>query len=306
MKVAILGTGAMGSVYAVLMADAGNEVWVLDAWAAHLDAMEANGLRVEGASDDRTVRVNVARSAAEAGPCDLVVLATKADGVAAALTASQALFGPETPVLVMQNGLGAVDRAAEVMPRERIMVGVAEGFGASMKGPGHAHHNGMKLIRLGEAVGGGSHRLGEILSLWQGAGFKAAAYEDIERLVWEKFICNSSFSAPCTAFGRTVGEMMADPGTRAVVLGCGREAWEVARAHGVAISFDDPEAYIADFASHIPGARPSMLLDHMAGRRSELDFINGMVVSRGREKGVPTPCNETMSRIVRAREESFA
>ena len=83
-RVAIVGTGAMGSVYAALMADAGHEVWAVDQWAEHVAAMRERGLRVEGASGDRTVRLNATTDAAEAGEADLVVIATKLDGVRAA------------------------------------------------------------------------------------------------------------------------------------------------------------------------------------------------------------------------------
>ena len=84
MKIAIVGAGAMGSVYAALMADAGNEVWAVDAWAEHIAAIKAGGLRVEGASGDRTVRINATTDPAAPGPCDLVVIATKAMHVEAA------------------------------------------------------------------------------------------------------------------------------------------------------------------------------------------------------------------------------
>ncbi|MFL4978586.1 MAG: ketopantoate reductase family protein, partial [Xanthobacteraceae bacterium] len=84
MKIAIVGTGAMGSVYAALFASAGHEVWAIDRWKEHIEAMRSRGLRVEGASGERTVRLNATTDPREAGPCDLVVLATKAMHVAAA------------------------------------------------------------------------------------------------------------------------------------------------------------------------------------------------------------------------------
>ena len=149
MKIAILGSGAMGSVYAGLLASAGHEVWAVDRWRDHVEAMRTKGLRVEGASGDRTVKVNATATAADAGLCDLVFIATKARDVEAAAGA-QAPPRAETPVLSIQNGLGGPDVTARVLGRERVAVGVVGGFGASMRGPGHAHHNGMELVRLGE------------------------------------------------------------------------------------------------------------------------------------------------------------
>ena len=84
MRIAVVGTGAMGSVYAGLLAAAGNEVWAIDTWQEHIDSIRERGLRVEGASGDRTVRLDATTDASEPGPCDLVIIATKAAGVASA------------------------------------------------------------------------------------------------------------------------------------------------------------------------------------------------------------------------------
>ena len=126
MKIAIVGTGAMGSVYAGLFASAGHEVWAIDAWREHVEAMRKNGLRLEGKSGDRTVKVHASTDPAEAGPCDLVVLATKAMHVrdAASSIKGSSVLGSDTPVLSIQNGLGGPDAAAEILGRERVMVGV--------------------------------------------------------------------------------------------------------------------------------------------------------------------------------------
>lgn len=305
MKIAIVGTGAMGSIYAALFANAGHEVFAVDTWQAHVDAINTKGLRVEGASGDRTVPIQATTDPAEVGPVDLVVLATKASGVAPAAAQMGPLLGADTLVLTIQNGLGAAERIQAALPGANILLGVAQGFGASMKGPGHAHHNGMAKIRLGELTGGITERLTKIETLWRKAGFTVEAYDDIHQLIWEKFICNVSFSAPCTVFQRTVGEMKADPGTWALCLGCGREAFAVARAKGIKLSFDDPEAYVTEFANGILGSRPSMLLDHLAQQRSEIDAINGMVPELGEELGIATPFNTAACAIVRAREALF-
>jgi 2-dehydropantoate 2-reductase len=305
MKIAVVGAGAMGSVYAGLLADAGNEVWAIDVWEAHVEAIKSNGLRVEGASGDRTVRLNAATDPRAAGPCDLVIVATKAAQVADAAQSIEPLIADDTLILTIQNGLGAAERISRYRDPANIMVGVAGGFGASMKGPGHAHHNGMELIRLGEMNGPVSKRLEKIARLWADAGFNVKTFDDINQLVWEKFICNVTFSGPCTVLRRPIGEVMGDACAWQVALACGLEAHAVGVAKGVDFSFDDAEAYIHHFGSRIPGARPSMLLDHLARRRSEIDAINGMVPVVGREVGVATPSNATIVALVKALERDF-
>ena len=305
MKIGIVGAGAMGCVYAALMADAGNEVWAIDTWQAHVDAIATNGLRLEGASGDRTVALGATSDPVTVGPCDLVIVATKAPQVAAAAAGARALLGPETPVLTIQNGLGSAAKVARIMGQERVVVGVVGGFGASIVAPGHAHHNGMELVRLGEANGAVTPRLERIAAVWSEAGFRVKCFDDIDQLVWEKLICNVCFSGTATLTGLTVGEIMADADAWPIASGCASEAFQVARAKGIRLDFDDPVAYVHDFGSKIPGARPSMLLDHLAGRRSEIDAINGAIPPEALALGLEAPYNTLVSALVRAKETGF-
>jgi 2-dehydropantoate 2-reductase len=306
LKIAIVGTGAMGSVYAALFAGAGYEVWAIDRWKEHIDAMRTNGLRLEGASGDRTVRIHATSDFREPGACDLVILATKAMHVAQAAESIPPLLRSDTPVLSIQNGLGGPQAAASVLGKERVMVGVVGGFGASMRAPGHAHHNGMELVRLGEYEGmrggGITARLRKVEEIWRAAGFRVKVFEDIDQLVWEKLLCNCAVSGPCGASDMTVGEVMADPDMAKVSAACATEAFNVARKKGVKLGFDDPVAYTREFASKIPAARPSVLLDLINRRSSEIDVINGAIPRVGREVGIAAPVNETITALVHARE----
>ncbi len=306
MKIAILGAGAMGSIYAGLMADAGNEVWAVDLWQEHVDAINASGLRVEGVSGDRTVKtIRAVTDPAEIGICDLIIVATKASGVKPAAQKLAPAIGSNTLILSIQNGLGAGELIKQYLDSDNILLGMAQGFGASMKGPGHAHHNGMDLIRIGELNGGMTDRLQGVVDLWNKAGFQAKGFADINQLAWEKFICNVAFSAPCTVFDRTIGEMMADSYSWTISRTCAVEAYNAGRAKGVALSFDDPVDYVTKFGKKMPKARPSMLLDHHANRKSEIDFINGMVPVVAAEVGTSAPYNEVVTAIVRSKEAAF-
>jgi 2-dehydropantoate 2-reductase len=306
MKIAVVGTGAMGSVYAGLLAAAGHEVWAIDTWREHVEAMRAGGLRVEGASGDRTVRLNARTDTREAGPCELVILATKAMHVAQAAEAAKALLGPDTVVLSIQNGLGGPDTAASVLGKERILVGVVGGFGASVKAPGHVHHNGWELVRLGEYAGAHiTPRLEKVAEAWRGAGFRVKCFDDIGQLVWEKLVCNCAYSGPCALAERAIGEVMNDPDLARVSAECASEAHRVARAMGVKLDFTDPVAYVREFGAKIPNARPSVLLDLMARRKSEIDVINGSIPRVAREVGLAAPVNETVTALVRAKERQL-
>ncbi len=305
MRIVIIGTGAMGSVYAGLLADAGLDVWAVDTWAEHIEAIRRQGLRVSGASGDRVARPQATTDARDAGPADLVIIATKASGVEAAAHAAREILAPDGVVLTIQNGLGSAERVAGIVGQDRTLIGVVGGFGASIKEPGHAHHNGWEFLRLGEHDGGLTPRLERVADVWKKGGFRVLLFQDIHQLVWEKFICNVAFSGTCAVTGLTIGEVLADPGAFKVAAACASEAYAVGKAKGISLDIADPVEYVRAFGEKIPGARPSMLLDHLAGRRSEIDVINGAVPRLGGEVGVPTPVNETVVALVRAREHAF-
>ncbi len=292
----------MGSVYAGLLASAGHEVWAIDTWREHVEAMRSKGLRLEGASGERTVKVNATTRAADAGACDLVILATKAMHVVAAAESLKPLLKADTPVLSIQNGLGGPEAAASVLGKEKVLVGVVGGFGASMKGPGHAHHNGMELVRLGEFGGPITERLKKVEEVWKGAGFKVKVFDDIDQLIWEKLLCNCAYSGPCGITGRTVGEVMADPDLSRVSAACASEGFEIAKKKGIKLGFSDPVAYVRDFGSKIPNAKPSVLLDLLAKRKTEIDVINGSIPRVARELGAEAPVNAAVTALVHARE----
>ena len=302
MKIAVVGTGAMGSVYAALFASAGHEVWAIDRWREHVDAIRTRGLRLEGASGDRTVKLNASTEARDAGTCDLVILATKAMHVAKAAESLKPLLKSDTPVLSIQNGLGGPDTAASVLGKEKVIVGVVGGFGASMRAPGHAHHNGMELVRLGEFGGPITARLKKVEDVWKSAGFRVKLFDDIDQLVWEKLLCNCAYSGPCGIAGCTVGEVMDDPDLAQVSAACATEGFAIAKKKGVRLGFDDPVAYVRDFGAKIPAARPSVLLDLMAKRKSEIDVINGAIPRVAKELGAEAPVNEAITALVRDKE----
>ena len=240
------------------------------------------------------MRVGATTSAADVGEVDLVVVATKAMDVRDAARAARPLVGDTTVVLPIQNGLGSVEAAAEVFGsdargNDRVIVGVAGGFGASVTAPGAVHHEGMELVRLGERRGPVTERLERIAEVWRGAGFTVRTYDDADVLVWEKLVCNVCFSATCALLDLTIGEAMDDPHAWSVASRCAVEAYDVARALGVALAFDDPVEHVRAFGRRIPDARPSLLLDLKAGRRTEIDVINGAIPRAARTVGAEAP-----------------
>jgi len=302
MRIAVVGTGAMGSVYAGLLAAAGHDVAAVDVNADHVEAIRTRGLRVDGVSGDRVVRIAAATDPAEVGPVELVVIATKSMDARAAAESAGPLIGPDTTVLTIQNGLGAADEVAEVVGDDRLMVGVAGGFGASIVAPGHAHHHGMELVRLGERAGPVTDRTERVADAWRQAGFDVRTYDDVARLQWEKLICNACFAGIGGLLELTIGDVVDNPHAWSVASRCAQEALDVGRARGVALDIADCDTYVLDYARAIPDARPSLLLDLLAGRPTEVEWINGSVPREGAKVGVPAPANELVTQLVLAKQ----
>jgi 2-dehydropantoate 2-reductase len=305
-KIAIVGCGAMGSVYAALMVSAGHQVHAISLWADHVLAMQTNGLRVEGASGDRTVPIQAGTTTNGIGHCDLVIIATKAFDVEAAARAALPLLGKRTVVQTIQNGLGSADKVAAIVGEDRVAMGVVGGFGASMRAPGHAHHNGMEMIRFGPYKGLPPSDLEEAAEIWRSAGFRVALFQDTKQMVWEKLIMNVAFSGTTCSTGLTIGEVMNDPNAWWVAKSCAEEAIAVAQAAGIHMDIGDPIEHVRNLGSKIPDARPSMLLDFNLRRRGEVDAINGSIVLEGEKYGVPTPINRAVVAIIKARESAFS
>ena len=216
------------------------------------------------------------------------------------------LLRPDDVVMAFQNGLGAGERVARQVPEEHVVIGIAEGFGSSIPEPGHVHHAGMRLIRLGEMHGGLSDRVQHIEQTWREArvqrqGVRRHRPDDLGEVPLQRH----ARARRRAAFDVTVGELMANSEAWAVAIGCMLEAWQVGQAQGVQFGFDDPVRYVTEFAATIPDASPSMRLDHLARRRSEVDVINGAVVDLSRELGLEAPYNETLCAILRERESRF-
>jgi 2-dehydropantoate 2-reductase len=292
----------MGSVYAGLLAAAGHDVSVCDLDAEHVAAIQAHGLRVEGASGDRVVEVAATTDPANLVPVDLVVIATKSMHARPAAESARPLLEGGTTVLTIQNGLGAADEVAAVVGESRVVVGIAGGFGASLVAPGHAYHHGMEIVRIGELHGPATGRTERVAEAWRQAGFAVEAYDDVDRLLWKKLICNACFAGIGGVLELTLGEVLENPHAWTVALRCAREALDAGRACGVELDIDDCEAYVRDYGRAISGARPSLLLDLLAGKPTEVEWINGSMVREGARVGVAAPANELITALVLAKQ----
>lgn len=304
MKIAVIGCGAMGSVYAARLAAADNTVLAIARWEEHVRRIANDGLRVTGPDMDRTVSLQ-ATTTAPHEQMDLVILAVKAADVGTASEQAQRMTGEHTTVLTIQNGLGSGDIVAGVVGGERVAVGIASGFGASLPGPGKVHYNAMRAVRFGAYGSLAGASVEHLADAWRAAGFDVETVADITAMQWEKLICNVAYSAPCALTGLTVGEVMDDPDIGPMSSLAATEAWQIAKAIGIDITVDDPVEHILEFGARMPNAKPSALLDHQAQRVSEIDVINGAVPREAAKIGSEAPVNTTLTALIRQRERPW-
>ena len=305
MKIAVIGCGAMGSIYAALLAEAGGEVFVVDSGSENVRMINQRGLRVEGISGDRIIRL-AAYTVVPPIAVDLVIVAVKAAQVEGVASNLGPLLTPKTVVLTIQNGVGSADILASRALSDRLAVGIAGGFGAIRRGPGHVFHNGMNIVRMGAYAGLPMEEVERVAALWRDAGFKAETVSNVLAMQWEKLICNVAYSAPCALTGMTVGEVMDDPDLAPVSRAAATEAWVVAQALNIGIKVDDPVKLAREFGAGVRNAKPSLLQDHENRRPSEIDVINGAVTRAAARLGIAAPVNSVLVALVKQRERAFA
>jgi len=259
------------------------------------------GLKVP--AGDRVVKVSATTDPKQSGPCDLVIVATKAMDTETAVRSALPMISSQSLVLTIQNGIGNGERMERLIGATNLFVGIAEGFGASIVKPGHVHHNGWEMIHLGELVGTITDRLRQLAAAWKAAGFNVSVHEDIRSVIWGKLICNIGFSAICTVTGLRIGQVLNNPDAWSVSKSCVLETVALAKAKHIKLPYDNPLAAVHEFGAKIPKARPSMLLDLDLGKPSEIDSLNGAVAREAEALGIPAPVNEVMTRLVKAMED---
>jgi 2-dehydropantoate 2-reductase len=307
MKIAVIGTGAMGSIYAARFSKVGHEVIAIDVWQDHVDHINKNGLLIEG-PDGQIIakKIRARTNVSDIKGCDFYVIATKAMKLEESIKNLEDQVNLNSPIITIQNGLGAGDIISKYMPKNNIILGVAEGFGASLKAPGRINHTANKQIRLGSiSKNMRESDLQNIVSAWRSSGLKTEIYENIEQLIWEKLLCNVTLSGPCSIFRCNVQELRNKKEYWTFALNCMQEAYAVGLAKGIPFSFDDPIDYVTDFAKSVGSAKPSMLQDFEAKKQTEISFINGAIPPLAAEFKISTPFNNNVCKIIHDAEKRF-
>lgn len=291
MRIAVVGTGGVGSYFGGRLAHAGEDV-VFVARGAHLRAMRESGLRVDSVDGDFVVNpVRVTDNTADAGPVDVVLLAVKGWQVPEAIETMRPLVGPATVVVPLLNGVEAPDQLAAAFGAQHVAGGLCRLFG-SVVGPGHVRNTMPRpFISFGEFDNSRSQRIERLHHAFASAGVPATIAADIRAALWEKLMFVGPFGGVGAVTRAPVGVLRSLPETRALLEGAVDEIFQVARARGVAVAAEAVATALALIDGSPAQATASMQRDIIAGRPSELEAQVGVVVRMAREARVAAPCH---------------
>jgi 2-dehydropantoate 2-reductase len=303
-KVCIVGCGAVGSLFAANLANLDDvEVWAYDASHAHVDAINANGLRLSGAGDV-VGQLRATADPAELPQCDFGIVATKAMHTESAIAATAHAFANGC-VATVQNGLGNEETLAAHV--EHVIRGTTFPAGKILE-PGHVQWDVKGDTTLGPYDSRVSlEQVQQLADACTRSGMPTHAVEDARGPQWRKVIFNASTNPVGALTGLTHGRVCERPDLRALVSGLVAEGKAVAGAQGIELD-SDPEQLIDHAAQkHVAyDHKASMLQDVEARRSTEIDWLNGGIVRFGREHGVATPLNEAIWALVKGVEASWS
>jgi 2-dehydropantoate 2-reductase len=290
MRIAVMGSGGVGGYFGGLLARAGEEVSFI-ARGAHLDALRAHGLTIQSRlMGDFTLAVHASDDPGALGEVDLILVCVKTYDLDAAAVQMLPFVGPHTMILPLQNGIESAERLARVVGPEGILGGVAYVI-ATRVAPGVIAHYGLNKIIYGELSGGISRRTEQLRDMFGRTAITGELHPDIRVPQWEKFILLAATGGVMSVTRLPLGPIRACPETSALFRGVIEEAATVGRGLGIPLPDDCVEKHWSLVTSQDPTARSSMLNDVLAGRRLELEALNGTVVRLGQQLGIPTPLN---------------
>jgi 2-dehydropantoate 2-reductase len=303
MRIAVLGPGALGSLLAARLHEAGEEVILVDYRPERVAMLRGRGLRVRTPGGKPHLVAVPVGLPEEAGARDLTIIAVKAYQTAAAARQLPRLLAGGGLALTLQNGLGNLEALARQTGWERLLAGVAL-LGVTREGEGQVVLAGAGPIFIGIPAGSqvSPEALRQVAELFRRAGLDCQERRDIAAALWEKLLVNVGIN-PLTALLRVPnGALPEVPPAWELAVAATAEAAAVARAAGINLAVD-PEERLRQVCRATAANRSSMLQDVLAGRPTEIEALNGQVSARGRELGVATPINDVLTRLVRALEQ---
>ncbi len=299
MKILVYGAGAVGGFFGGLLAHAGEDVRFV-ARGAQLEALRTSGLTIESRTRGTITipQVSVTDSARSAGPADLILVCVKTQQLAGIMDDLDSSVADHTVIVPLQNGVEADDQLAARFPQATVLPAVVY-VGATLDTPGIVSHVASGTIGIGARRDRGTDALPAIRDVLAQTGQPVHVSSDIERERWHKLMWNAAFNSVSAITERVPADLVARPETRALLVAIMTEVLAVGRAHGVDLRPEDIDRHIS-WTESATGLRTSTMVDRERGRSMESDGLVGVIVRKGREAGVPTPCSAVVYALLTA------
>ncbi|MDO5407927.1 MAG: ketopantoate reductase family protein [Eubacteriales bacterium] len=301
MRIAVIGAGAMGSIYGGHLS-LHNEVYLVDTNQAIVDHINQNGLILQENGEDVVYHPTAVTSTEGLEPMDLIILFVKALFSHAALAGNQALIGPDTYVMTLQNGSGHEDILSEFVAEDHIIIGTTNDNGAVLA-PGHVRHGGEGETNIGMLVEDTGKFLPKLKETLDACGFCGNIHANIQQLIWNKLFTNVSLSALTGVLQVPMGFIAGNEHAWTIAKRLIHEAVEV--AHGLGLEADEEvvTAKVRSTSEGSPEGITSICADLRDGRKTEVNTISGSVVRASKKCGVPAPTHELIVEMVHAMED---
>lgn len=304
MKIVLVGPGAMGCLFAAFLTKSQQEIWLLDKNKERAEKINQRGIIIEGISGNRQAQVKVVVDAKEIGQADLIIVAVKSYDTKQAISQVRPFLGENTKVLTLQNGVGNIEIISEVVGNEKVIGGVTS-QGATLLDVGHIKHAGRGETVIGRIGGKIPVEMRSIRELFNQAGLETRISRDIKGLLWSKLIINAGINALTAITRLNNGRLIEFEGTRRILRQAVTEAIRIAKRKRIKLIYDDPLAKVEAVCEATGPNVSSMLQDVLRKKRTEIDFINGVIVRQGQELGIPVPVNSLLVDLVKTIEASY-
>lgn len=306
MKIVMLGTGSLGSTIGGTLAQGGSEVYFVDMWKEHIDAINQHGLHMTDEETDWYVKVDGRTNAEGIGPADLVIVLVKSFATKSAVTELKetSVIGPDTMVMSLQNGLGNEEAIASAVGSKNVISGKTY-VGGRLLEPGYVS-SGIrgKNTYIGEMTGEITDRIQAVCAEFNKAGLLCEVSDNIQGLIWDKLLINVAAGALCGITRLPYGPLYEEEVIKETAVEAIKEGIAVAKAAGVKLKSEDPEYPWYAASEGLPATFKTSILQSLELKRpTEVDFINGSVVEWGKKYGIPTPVNQTLTACIKGIEK---
>lgn len=304
MKIAVTGAGAMGSLFGGRLAMAGNDVTMIAVSPATIETINRDGIVLDDEAGRHVIPVKAKRAEDMGEKPELIMLFTKTLSSRAALEGARHYIGEGTYILTLQNGLGNIELISEYVGRDRIIAGVTN-YASDSKGPGKISSAGSGYVKIMTADLRRSEFLDKVFRTFSDAGFHISIADDIYTAIWEKAGFNAAINAVTAVCCVPCGGVGSVEEGRRLAAKIAEETAMVANAYGVKASAESiirnlENSYIAH-KDHFT----SMAQDVQKKKKTEVEFINGGIVKKAREKGIEVPYTEAVYDLLRIIEDTY-